>query len=388
MERVSIQRCDEYDFPKVKDAVYRCLDGILRIKKDEIRGKKVLIKANLLKRDSPEDAVTTHPFVVEAIARYLMDIGCDVIVADSPGGPFNKNVLKAVYEKCGMKDAADRAGFMLNYDISYVTVHDDKAKMLRSMEIIKAVEDADFVVSAAKLKTHGMMTFTGAVKNLFGVVPGFTKAEYHLKMRNASNFAELLVDICDYVKPLFSVIDGVEGMEGNGPSAGEKRKVGLIMASKNPYALDAVAAHIIGINPKSVPTINASYNRGLLSGSVDDIEIEGIPLNDINIKPFELPNSIVSFYAKGKIPKSVENILINTFQPRPVFNYNVCISCGVCMRNCPASAIEMIDKKPHVSLDKCIRCFCCHELCPRKAVGIKRNWFYGRIFGNKKIYKA
>ena len=121
------------------------------------------------------------------------------------------------------------------------------------MQIIKVAEDVDFIVSAAKLKTHAMMTYTGAVKNLFGIIPGITKADYHFKMNDVDNFAAHLVDICEYAKPLFSVIDGVEGMEGDGPSAGEKRHVGIIMASEDPYALDYSALRLIGINPRKVP---------------------------------------------------------------------------------------------------------------------------------------
>ena len=132
------------------------------------------------------------------------------------------------------------------------------AKRLKSMQIIKIAREVDFVVSAAKLKTHGMMTYTGAVKNLFGVIPGLVKADYHLRLNSVDNFADHLVDICEAVKPVFSIIDGIDGMEGDGPSAGEKRHVGLIMASDSPYALDEVASSIIGIEPMMVPTVRAA----------------------------------------------------------------------------------------------------------------------------------
>ena len=379
MDIVSISRCESYEADSVKKAVYEVLDGIAGIRQKITEGSRVLVKTNLLMRKNPEDAVTTHPMVVEAIVRYLQELGCKVIVGDSPGGPFTEWSLKSVYKAAGMLEVAERTGCELNYDTSAVEISNPEAKRLKSMQIIKIAREVDFVVSAAKLKTHGMMTYTGAVKNLFGVIPGLTKADYHLRLNSVDNFADHLVDICEAVKPVFSIIDGIDGMEGNGPSAGEKRHVGLIMASESPYALDTVASGIIGMDPMIVPTIRAAKERTLFSGERKDIRINGVQLSEINVEPFKLPSSVNVNFVGGRVPKFVEKFLLNNLRPRPEFNYALCVSCGDCKRSCPPGIIDMSSGKPVPDLSKCIRCFCCHELCPKKAVDIKRHWLYDKV---------
>jgi len=379
MNTVSIVKCDDYEFNNVKRAVYEALDGIENIKLKIIKGSRVLIKTNLLMRKNPEDAVTTHPAVVEAIVRYLQDIGCKVIIGDSPGGPFTEWNLKSVYKAAGMFGVAERTGCELNFDTSVLEISNSGAKRLKSMQIIRIAKEVDFVVSAAKLKTHGMMTYTGAVKNLFGVIPGLVKADYHLRLNNADNFADHLVDICETVKPVFSIIDGIDGMEGDGPSAGEKRHAGLILASENPYALDTAASSIIGIEPVTVPTIRAASSRNLFSGDLKDIDIKGVRLDEIRIEPFKLPKSHNANLIGGRVPKAFERMVLNTLRPKPVFNHEICISCGDCKRSCPPGIIDMSSGKPVPDLSKCIRCFCCHELCPKKAVDIKRHWLYDKV---------
>lgn len=379
MNTVSIVRCEDYKFENVKKAVYEVLYGIDTIKLNITKGSRILIKTNLLMRKNPEDAVTTHPAVVEAIVRYLQDMGCSVIIGDSPGGPFTEWNLKSVYKAAGMFEVAERTGCELNFDTSVLEISNPNAKRLKSMQIIKIAREVDFVVSAAKLKTHGMMTYTGAVKNLFGVIPGLVKADYHLRLNNADNFADHLVDICETVKPVFSIIDGVDGMEGDGPSAGEKRHAGLIMASDNPYALDTMASSIIGIEPMTVPTIRAASLRNLFSGNLKDIDINGVRLDEIRIVPFKLPKSHNANLIGGRVPKVFESMVLNTLRPKPVFNHEICISCGDCKRSCPPGIIDMSSGKPVPDLSKCIRCFCCHELCPKKAVDIRRHWLYDKV---------
>ncbi len=226
MSKVHITSCQDYDYQKVEAAVFECFEAMPELREKLFKGARVLIKTNLVMRKSPDDAVTTHPTVVEAIVRYLQGLGCIPIIGDSPGGPYNEWNLKGVYKAAGMTTVAENTGCELNYDIGVVEVKNDKAKFLKTMQLIKIVNDVDFVISAAKLKTHGMMTYTGAVKNLFGVIPGVTKAEYHFKMNNTENFAEHLLDICEYVNPIISIIDAVDGLEGDGHYRRKKETCG------------------------------------------------------------------------------------------------------------------------------------------------------------------
>lgn len=383
MEKVCILSCESYDYELVEKKIFECLDSMENIKPKVRTGSKVLVKANLLKKNSPDDAVTTHPTVVESIVRYFQQLGCKVIVGDSPGGPFNEKSLMAVYKSTGMFDVQKRTGCELNFDTSFVEVKNDEAKMLKNMKIVKAFDEVDFVVSAAKLKTHAMMTYTGAIKNLYGTIPGVTKAEYHFKMNNIENFANAIVDICEYVRPDLSIIDGIEGMEGDGPSSGDKRFVGLIFASENPYALDTVASKIIGIDPLSIPILRVVKERNIFSVDINDIEFVGLKPQDIDIKQFKLPVSANVNFVGGRVPKFMENWILNNFRPRPVFNHNICVSCGICAQNCPPKAIDMSKGKPEVDLKRCIRCFCCHELCPKKAIDIKKHVIHETIFNRK-----
>lgn len=379
MNTVSIARCGDYDYENVRKTVYEVLDGITAIRDKVTKGSKVLVKTNLLMRKSPEEAVTTHPAVVEAIVRYLQDMGCQVVIGDSPGGPFTEWSLRAVYKAAGMIEVAERTGCQLNYDTGAVEISNPEAKRLKTMQIIRVAREVDFVVSAAKLKTHGMMTYTGAVKNLFGVIPGLVKVDYHMRLHDSDNFADHLIDICEAVKPVFSIIDGIDGMEGDGPSAGEKRHVGLILASDDPYALDGVASKIAGIDPSMVPTIKAAAQRNLYDVNMKNIEIRGIKPEEINIEPFKLPRSANVNFVGGRVPKVVEKVIMNSLRPKPVFNHELCVSCGDCKRSCPPGVIDMSTGKPVPDLSRCIRCFCCHELCPKKAVEIKQHWLYEKV---------
>lgn len=381
MSKVYITKCPDYDYHKVEQAVAACFEDIPEIKEKLFPGARVLVKTNLVMRKSPEEAVTTHPAVIEAIVRYLQNLGCKPVIGDSPGGPFNEWNLKGVYKAAGMIAVAEKTGCELNYDTSVIEVHNERAKLLKTMQIIKVAYDVDFVISAAKLKTHGMMTYTGAVKNLFGVIPGILKADYHLKMNNTANFAEHLVDICEYVNPVFSIIDAIDGMEGDGPTAGIKKHVGLLMASTSPYALDVAASKVAGINQALIPTIVAAEKRGLISSDYSKLEISGIALDEIKIEPFKLPNSINVNFVGSKVPKFLESFVTNTFRPQPVFDHVKCVGCGDCKRSCPPDIIKMVNGKPVPDLDKCIRCFCCHELCPIKAVEIKKHWLHEKLFG-------
>lgn len=377
---VSISRCVDYEKEHVRKAVYQAINGIDSNRDRIARGSKVLVKTNLLMKKRPDEAVTTHPAVIEAIVRYLQELDCKVIIGDSPGGPYTEWSLKSIYKASGMADVAERTGCELNYDTSVIEISNPYAKKLKNMQMIKIAKDVDYVISAAKMKTHGMMTYTGAVKNLFGVIPGLVKADYHLRMNSVDNFAEHLIDICEAVRPVFSIIDAVEGMEGNGPSAGIKRHVGLILASDNPYALDTAASYIMGMEPLKVPTIKAARDRNLFSGNIEDLCIEGIQLSDIKIPPFKLPHSVNVNFVGGRLPKFAEKFVMDSLRPRPVFNYSICKSCGVCKGVCPAKTIELKDGKPIINLDRCIRCFCCHELCPEKAIDIKRHWIHSKVF--------
>ena len=132
-----------------------------------------------------------------------------------------------------MEQAAENAGAVLNEDFEQVTVYEEKSVVLRQMQICRYLTQADAVIDCAKLKTHGLTQYTGAVKNLYGCVPGTVKVEYHFRMPALKDFSQMLVDLCEHIRPVVSLIDAVEAMEGDGPSGGTMRKMNCLIASSS-----------------------------------------------------------------------------------------------------------------------------------------------------------
>jgi ferredoxin len=248
------------------------------------------------------------------------------------------------------------------------------------------LNDVDKVISVSKLKAHRMVVFTGAVKNLFGVVPGLLKAEYHLNMPKKEDFADALIDICLEAKPVLSFMDGIIGMEGEGPTAGKPRAVNVLIASDSPYHLDKVACEIIGLPFNDVPTIKNCIKRGICSNGLSDIELRGDDIESFKIHDFDIPKS-KDFVDPILVPEALRGVANRLLRPIPAFKQGVCTSCGICAERCPVKVIKMRkneNKLPALNTKECIRCYCCHELCPNKAIMIKEPIISRLLFGRWK----
>lgn len=372
MEKVSLVKCQDYNYNLVKNAISESFENLGGVRKYIDSGDKVLLKLNLLMKKRPEDATTTHPIFAKALAEILIKNGAEVIIGDSPGGPFNPSILRGVYKACGIEEIAKDLKIKLNYNTDVVDMRNENGLILKRITAIEVLNEVDKVISVSKLKTHGMMMFTGAVKNMFGIVAGLEKAEYHVRMPEIKDFSNALVDICVAAKPILSFMDGIIGMEGAGPSAGDPRRIGAVISSTSPYHLDVVATSIIGLKPTKVPTIQRCVERGLCKGNFEDVELVGNSIEKFKLNDFVVPEIRSLDLLEGKLPKFLRDIINGLIQPKPVFLHNKCIGCGDCAKNCPPHVIDMINDKPIVNLDGCIRCFCCQELCPVKAVDIHR----------------
>ncbi len=368
MDKVSIVKCGDYS--QSYDAVKRSLDLIGGIEKFVKKGDKVLIKPNFVSRRKPDEAITTHPEIIRAVIKLVEAAGGIVTIAESPGGPYNAALLKAVYSQCGANDAAEGTGTKLNFDTSFEEIGYPEGHTLKKFPIIKPVLDADVIISLPKLKTHAMTSYTGAVKNLFGVIPGTYKAELHFRLDERAAFCSMLVDLCECVKPTLAVMDGVWGMEGDGPTNGVNRHIGLVMASANLHALDYTACRIIDYSLDDVDTVADAAKRGLFDP--DETEILGERIEPLIIRDYVKPESHFNLLKLLKLPPGLNAKVTSILSSRPEMNHDKCISCGECARCCPPKAIDMSGGKPVINRKACIKCFCCQELCPKGAVNIKR----------------
>lgn len=341
-------------------------------------GKRVTIKPNLLMKRHPEEATTSHPSIVEAVVKKVQSLGAkEIILADSPGGPYSHAQLSSIYSATGMTSVADRTGIKLNYDTSYREVSAPMGEYTKNFNIISPLirENTDYIISIGKVKTHCMTTMSGGVKNLFGSVPGLQKPELHYRFQDKRDFCGMLVDLALVVAPELTIMDGVESMEGDGPSAGKVRKTDFLAAATNPFFLDRLLCRMLGFSSDEVPTVANSIIRNLCPEDVREIEVANFGDVPLVIQGFLKPQS-KSVDFTDNLPQFLIKPFIfmgkHFFSSKPVVQYNKCIGCGKCAESCPSKTIYIIDKKAKINYDKCIKCYCCHEMCPVKAIDVKR----------------
>lgn len=360
---VAVVRCKTYDVEAVKPALEEALNAVNGL--DFVMpGMKIIIKPNLVSFKKPDAAATTHPALLEALVEMLLSRGADVTIGDSPGGPHSLPLLNRVYAATGM-DRVEKLGAKLNRNMNEKTVDFPEGKVLKNFTYTQYLDEADAIIDFCKLKSHGMLGMSAAVKNLFGTIPGLKKPEVHYKFQNDAEFADMLVDLNEYFKPRLAICDAVIGMEGNGPTAGTPRQIGAIIASKSTYYADVVGAELIGMNIDGLPTLQAAYERGFAPASSKNLRVYG-DIRALTVDDFKAPPVRgLSFMRKGNVLHFISKAAL---EHKPTLKKRLCAGCGECARMCPAKAIEMKNKKPHINREKCIRCFCCQEFCPRAAM--------------------
>ncbi|NWF92872.1 MAG: DUF362 domain-containing protein [Syntrophaceae bacterium] len=374
---VSIVRCPNYNEEEVLRGLQQAIDLIGGIRSFVKRGDRVLLKPNLLSGKPPERAVTTHPSIIKGVIQMVKEEGGFPLLGDSPA----MGSTTGAAEKSGIKRIADTLGCPIVEFNRPVVPAERKGRIFKNIEIDQAVFEADVIINLPKWKTHAQMLLTLGVKNLFGCIPGTRKALWHLKAGEDSRiFARMLVDIYQIVQPSLTILDGIVGMEGNGPGSGNPIPLGLILASRDPLCLDQVVCDLLGIPRKSLLTNRVAFEQGL---GRDEIEVVGEEVEGVKIPSFEFPAlSRIDWNLPGFIRKSLKNGL----NPKPVVKKELCQLCNRCVEICPPKILKLNEEGPVFDYGKCIRCFCCQEVCPEGAISVQNGWalsLYHQIRGTK-----
>ncbi len=369
---VALVKCENYEEREVYHAVKQAvalLGGWAAFIRPE---EKLLLKPNLLKRAEPAAAVTTHPAVMKAVAVLLREEGYDRIsYGDSPGAQS----MEAVARSAGLAQAAAETGLeAADFSQSSPMEYDGV-----SFAICRGVREADAIINLPKMKTHALERITGAVKNLYGCVGGFQKAVGHTQYPDAISFAGMLAKLAAAVKPRLHIMDGVVAMEGNGPGSGDPVPMKVILASADPYALDQVFCHLIGLDPALVPTnAYAAGGEPVIRTAGGDITAAEA-FQQYGRSGFRVDRSESLQFNVGPVDWILKNL-----RQRPVILKERCKSCRVCVESCPLKdkALKMQGQYPVYDYQACIRCYCCQEMCPHKAIGLHQPWL-GRVLAGK-----
>jgi len=364
MPKVSILKCEEYN----PNLIYNVIKQSLKNINFEIpQKKKILLKPNVLGQRKPETAIDTHPAVLDALCRLLKENNNEIWIGDSSGILDYGGGTKTAFKVSGIEAVAKKYNAKL---ISFEgserkEIIDNNAKVIKKFILAKEPFMVDLIINVPKLKTHVLMKFTGAVKNMFGCVPGGGKSKKHALAPNEDMFGNLLVDIYQNVIPHLNVMDAIIGLEGDGPgSAGTPKKIGLILASKDAVALDIEASKIIGYAPLDIRTTKYTIERGL---STENVEIIGEKDFKIDFKKPTMKSNLAS-----KLPKPIVEFIFNLASLKPYVKKNKCKKCGICANVCPVDAITL-QPYPRFNRKKCVLCYCCHENCPYNAIKLNKS---------------
>ena len=364
MSKVAIVRCSAYEQAEVDEAVRQaCMQASM----PSVEGMRILLKPNILSDAKPERNITTHPMVVRSMIRLLKEHGAkQILVGDSPGlqVPNFLPKLSGIHQVC-LEEGAEWVDFTKQPRLHTIPYTSNKQLLLASV-----LSEVDMVFSLPKFKTHQLMYATGAVKNLFGLVPNLSKSPCHVLFPTREQFASLMVGIAEVVKPSFSLMDGVIGMEGPGPANGRPRHLGLLLASTDALALDYAQAQIMGYSSEQVPIIAEGLKRGIGSvpSSYPVLDARELVLPDyqrieVQKRTRFVHSLIIPFFFSKLIRWKVKKD-----RKAPVFLVDPCIRCRKCIDICPAHALTMQDKRIIIDEKACIRCYCCHEVCPASAI--------------------
>jgi len=373
MTKVALCACPDYDEATVASAVDRAVRLCGGMEKFVRPGQRVLLKPNLLSAAPLADRVTTDPAVVRAVGKLVLKAGGRVVIGDSPAIDKVSRISRII----GMKEVADELGADLIEFCRPTLAKTPEGSIYNALELEEIALTADVVINLPKLKTHCMMLLTMGVKNLFGMVVGPRKSQWHMHVgEDRIMFADLLLDICRTVKPALTILDGVWGMQGRGPNNGTPCHLGFLAASCDPLAMDLALAPLLGVHSASFPLYNAAVRRGLVRSDGSDTQMVGDDPNGLTPKAFQLP----VLESAMMVPGFVSGLIRRHLTSRPVQDPDLCRDCGKCAAICPPGSLSFVaERRAVIDHMTCIRCYCCQEVCPANAIYFKTGALVGIV---------
>ncbi|MDR1509887.1 MAG: DUF362 domain-containing protein [Synergistaceae bacterium] len=367
-----VAKCQNYEREEVERSMTLAVERAGGM--PDIAPREVLVKANMLSPSEPELAVTTHPEILRAIAGEIRKT-CDfpIRIADNPGYIFTD--AGSLLEKTGINGITGIEGVTagLLSDMGIRDVRRDSFRALDSARISARYLDAGFCVNAAKLKTHVETEISGCIKNIFGTADIGTRKKCH-SSPSQKRLADAIVDLYSIRPPEFNVLDAVVGMEGDGPSHGQPRQVGYIVAGRNALAVDWVASAIMGYDdPLCVPLMASAAERGIGPRARTEIVLNGADWDELPVKGFKKSSGLVRAF-----PTFLRGFVHKLVSISPKLDKRRCLGCGICRNVCPVDAISDAPgpdgkKLPAIDRLKCVSCLCCHEMCPTGAMTAHKN---------------
>jgi uncharacterized protein (DUF362 family)/NAD-dependent dihydropyrimidine dehydrogenase PreA subunit len=370
---VSLQRVGDYNPGRVLAAMRAGLEPLGGMKAFVRPGQRVLLKPNLLGGFAPERAVTTHPAVVRAAILLVREAGGRPLIGDSPAMASLAQAIRG----SGLEPVIRETGAEV-LELSEVHEFDvPDHKVTPRLKLARALLEADVLISLPKLKTHGQMTFTGALKNQYGCIPGALKSQWHFRLQQPEWLASLILDVNRAVRPALTIMDAVIGMEGPGPGSGNPRFIGALLASRDLAAVDTLACHLIGLDPMRVPLLAAAREQHFGQTEMEHIQVAGDDWQSLRVPDFEQIQNVTDLLRLLPLPKPALRWIRRQWSARPRIVDGRCTACGICERGCPVKPSAVHPKATpdqRVEDDRCIRCYCCHEFCPSHGIELRQPW--------------
>lgn len=380
MQNVYLKKCDTYDVVQLQQYFHEAFNLLLGNPGAVLSNKRIFLKVNTVGAFSPETAITTHPSFVQAMIRTLKTYTSHIIVGDNPATKDSTVALK----KSKIYDIVLEEGATVYANKDTIFIYNKEGKHFNQFEVSASMMNCDVLINLPKLKTHALTYMTCAQKNLFGIIPGLSKAKWHVKASSPAAFGEMINDLYQAIlthfhdKQIIHFCDGILGLEGEGPSTGgSPKQANAILASLDAVSLDYIAGKVIkaDLNKLFISRIATKRNLG---PEIKDIQILGDKLDNFDNIQFNMPKNTEGIPALKLLKiKGIRNILLE----HPKINTDICIRCGECAKICASSAMTIQKGSyPTLQSNACIRCWCCQEVCPVNAITKTNRPLIGRIF--------